>query len=193
MHLLKQATSALLGTLLLLGVFSFAEASAQSISRYVIGNGGSLNIDNGGTMTYGGTVGQTIVGVGGYEPGSIDIFHGFWYVVKEKVSAPWENDAVAGSVLWNSPNPVTTSTTIHFTIPNRSTVRLRIYDMNGNLVQTLVDGGTYTTGSHQAVWDARNSAGDQVASGIYRYTLDAQPLDQGGRAISYQEQMVLTK
>lgn len=190
MHLLKQATSALLGTLLLLGVFSFAEASAQSISRYVIGNGGSLIIDNGGTMTFGGTVGQTIVGVGGYEPGSVDIFHGFWYVDNASIVLP---GAVTGEAraLWNTPNPVTTSTTIHFTIPNRSTVRLRIYDVEGNLVQTLADGGTYTTGSHQIMWDGRNAAGDEVSSGSYVYTLDAQPLDQGGRAVSYQERMVL--
>jgi len=190
MHLLKQATSALLGTLLLLGVFSFAEASAQSISRYVIGNGGSLNIDNNGTMTFGGTVGQTIVGVGGYEPGSIDIFHGFWYIpdISTTPDVPVAGEARA---LWNTPNPVTTSTTIHFTIPNRSTVRLRIYDVEGNLVQTLVDGGTYTTGSHQIMWDGRNGAGDEVSSGSYVYTLDAQPLDQGGRAVSYQERMVL--
>ncbi len=192
MHLLKQATSALLGTLLILGVFSFAEASAQSISRYVIGNGGSLIIDNNGTMTYGGTVGQSIVGVGGYEPGSIDIFHGFWYVAG--TSAVNDRDkVVAGSVLSNWPNPVTTSTTIQFTIPNRSAVRLHIVDVNGSIVQTLIDGETYTTGSHQIMWDGRNAAGDRAASGTYLYKLDAQPLDQGGRAVSAQEQMVLMK
>lgn len=192
MHLLKQATSALLGTLLILGVFSFAEASAQSISRYVIGNGGSLVIDNNGTMTFGGTVGQAIVGVGGYEPGAIDIFHGFWYISKaSSVNGPVAGDGTR--VLWNSPNPFTTSTTIHFDIPNRSTVRLRVYDMDGNIVRTLADGGTYATGSHQVSWDGRNADGDQAASGYYFYTLDAQPADQGGRAVSYQEKMLLMK
>jgi flagellar hook assembly protein FlgD len=65
--------------------------------------------------------------------------------------------------------------------------------VEGNLVQTLSDGETYTTGSHQIMWDCRNATGDQVSSGTYVYTLDAQPLDQGGRAVSYQERMLLMK
>ena len=190
MHLLKQTASAVLGIALLLGVFTYSEASAQSISRYVIGNGGSLVVDGNGTMQFGGTVGQSVVGVGGYEPGAIDIFHGFWYV-QSKSSAP-TGPVTAGSSLWNSPNPFTTATTIHFDIPSRSTVRLRVYDMDGNLVTTLAD-GAYFSGAHQVAWDGTNGSGEQVASGYYYYTLDAQPTDQGGQAVSYQQKMLLMK
>ncbi len=189
MHLLKQTAAAALGMALLIGVVAITETSAQTISRYVIGNGGSLVVDNSGTMTYGGTVGQSIVGVGGYEPGAIDIFHGFWYV-SGTTSTP--DVPTAGSSHWNSPNPFTTTTSIHFTIPNSSTVRVRVYDMEGTLITTLAD-ESMTAGSHQISWNGTNGVGDEVASGYYIYTIDAAPTTTGGQALSIRDKMLLMK
>ena len=193
MRFLKLTTAVSLGAVLLLGVLAATDATAQTITRQVIGNGGTLITDGNGKRIFGGTIGQTIVGIGSAEPGSsaeIDIYHGFWYFPKVS-SAPTGPVTGERSALWNSPNPFTTSTTIHFDLPSRSSVRLRIYDMDGKLVRTLAD-DSYSGGTHQANWDATNEAGDQVAAGYYYYTLDAQP-DQGGQSVNYQQKMLLVK
>jgi len=56
-------------------------------------------------------------------------------------------------------------------------VKLRIFDLRGRLVKTLVD-GTIDAGRHEEVWYGDNSQGQQVASGVYLYLLQT---DQGTR------------
>ncbi|MCB0710866.1 MAG: T9SS type A sorting domain-containing protein [Ignavibacteriae bacterium] len=193
MRFTKQSTAMILGALCLLGfVATTTGTSAQSLERQVIGNGATMIFDSQGNFVFGGTVGQTAVGVSGYEPGSVDLYHGFWYTSK---TSSVENPTIStgGEVsLWNAPNPFTSTTTIHFNIPSRSDVRLRVYDMDGQLVRTLVS-QTYGQGEHNVTWDAVNDQGEQVATGYYYYTLDAQPTDQGGKAVSYQQKMLLMK
>ncbi len=192
MHFTKQLTASVLGGIFLVGLFVLTtDASAQSIQRQVIGNGATMVYDGSGNLILGGTVGQAIVGVSGYEPGEVDIYHGFWFL-SGITSVP--TDPVAGhrSSLWNSPNPFTSTTTIHFEVPSRSQVRLRIYDMDGKLVRSLVD-GPYGVGNHSVVWDAADDLGEQLATGYYYYTLDAQPSANGGQAVSYQQKMLLMK
>jgi hypothetical protein len=76
------------------------------------------------------------------------------------------------------PNPATTSTGVlfSFTLPSttRGNVTLRIFDMNGRLVSTILDaslrGGTYFSR-----WDGRTSDGSTAAAGVYvcRLTTEA--------------------
>jgi len=77
-------------------------------------------------------------------------------------------------LLQNSPNPVTrSSTSIRYRIPEGPAfqrVQLRIFDANGRLVRTLVD-GEQPPGFHELAWDGRDAAGRAVASGIYPYRL----------------------
>lgn len=65
----------------------------------------------------------------------------------------------------NYPNPFNPSTTIEFSTPERSHVSLKVYDVLGNEVATLVDGWMEST-NHKVVFDA-----GKLASGIYYYTL----------------------
>ncbi|MBU8922925.1 MAG: T9SS type A sorting domain-containing protein, partial [Bacteroidales bacterium] len=51
-------------------------------------------------------------------------------------------------------------------------VTMRIYDVAGRLVKTLID-GTKDAGPHQHTWDGLNNLGNPVASGIYFYRMDA--------------------
>jgi flagellar hook assembly protein FlgD len=51
-------------------------------------------------------------------------------------------------------------------------VSLRIYDVTGRLIRTLVD-GPQTPGDKKVVWDARDDRGHEVASGVYFYRLRA--------------------
>ena len=58
-------------------------------------------------------------------------------------------------------------TTIHFDVPATSgAVSLKIYNLQGRLVRTLVD-GYLPAGRHQAVWQGRDDAGHGAASGVY--------------------------
>ena len=66
----------------------------------------------------------------------------------------------------NYPNPFNPETSIPFTLAKDGHVTLRIYDVNGRVVATLVD-GERATGSHVAHWDGRDTAGRRASSGVY--------------------------
>ncbi len=77
----------------------------------------------------------------------------------------------------NYPNPFLrqtprASTTIKYALPEASAVSLRIYDVLGNLVRTLVD-KPQNAGLHTAVWNGRNDDNAPVAKGIFFYQLQA--------------------
>ncbi|GEM_PF-6850285 len=67
----------------------------------------------------------------------------------------------------NYPNPFNPSTQIEFSIPKDGYVTLKVYDMLGREVATLVN-GELTASSYSITWNASNSA-----SGVYLYKLDA--------------------
>jgi hypothetical protein len=70
------------------------------------------------------------------------------------------------------PNPFNPSTTIRFTLAAASTVVLKVYNVLGQEVATLVN-GQLNGGQHQLVWNARLNGNSQAASGVYFYRLDA--------------------
>jgi len=71
------------------------------------------------------------------------------------------------ALLQNYPNPFNPTTTINFTLPVASKVKVTIYNVNGELVRRLIE-GDLPPGYHELTFDA----GD-LASGIYFYRLDA--------------------
>mgnify|MGYP000442144917 CR=1 FL=1 len=76
----------------------------------------------------------------------------------------------------NYPNPFNVSTTISYQIPvgiSGSQVKLRIFNVSGQLVRTLVD-GTSEPGAYWVTWDGRDDRGRAVASGVYFYRLEAE-------------------
>jgi sugar lactone lactonase YvrE len=73
----------------------------------------------------------------------------------------------------NYPNPFSSSAQITYTVPSMSTdvgVTLRVYDLLGCEIVTLVD-GVQTPGEHSVEWSGTNSAGYKVESGVYLYQL----------------------
>jgi hypothetical protein len=66
----------------------------------------------------------------------------------------------------NYPNPFNPSTTITYSLPVEGHVKLTVYDMKGRLVSTLVN-GLQSAGAYTHVWEAVNSDGNQVPSGMY--------------------------
>ncbi|MCH7761366.1 T9SS type A sorting domain-containing protein [candidate division TA06 bacterium] len=73
-------------------------------------------------------------------------------------------------LLANSPNPLNGSTEIRYALSSDAETSLKIYDVSGSLVKTLVN-STVDAGYHSAVWDATNKAGQKVANGVYFYRL----------------------
>ena len=66
----------------------------------------------------------------------------------------------------NRPNPFNPTTDIRFSIAQAGRVEVAIYDVNGRLVKTLVD-GKIEAGLHSVVWDGTNNLGAKVGSGVY--------------------------
>ena len=80
-------------------------------------------------------------------------------------------------LLRNYPNPFNPETWIPYHLAEDADVSVTIYDVNGELVRTIDVGhqtaAKYATRSKAIYWDGRNLFGEQVASGIYFYSLSA--------------------
>ncbi|MBD3424634.1 MAG: T9SS type A sorting domain-containing protein [Candidatus Latescibacteria bacterium] len=72
----------------------------------------------------------------------------------------------------NYPNPFNPSTTIYYSLPERSHVTLDIFDVSGRRIARLVD-AIREAGTHQAKWSGLNVNGASVSSGVYFYKLTA--------------------
>ncbi len=72
----------------------------------------------------------------------------------------------------NVPNPFNPTTTIRFVVPERADVSLVIYDVQGRVVRTLME-GNQEPNFYSLIWDGRNNNGQSVASGVYFYRLRA--------------------
>jgi flagellar hook assembly protein FlgD len=72
----------------------------------------------------------------------------------------------------NVPNPFYPSTTIFYQLGEAAGVKLRVFDVNGRLVRTLVN-GRQDARPHQVEWNGRDDTGHEVASGAYFYQLTA--------------------
>jgi hypothetical protein len=76
----------------------------------------------------------------------------------------------------NYPNPFNPETKFGFDIPDlregKSTVRLAIYNISGQLVRLLVD-ESRAPGRHEILWDGRDAFGKAVSAGVYFYQMTA--------------------
>ena len=72
----------------------------------------------------------------------------------------------------NRPNPFNPETQIAFGLPGPSHATLRVYNVIGRLVRTLID-RDLPAGYHTARWEGRDEQGRSAASGVYFYELRA--------------------
>jgi hypothetical protein len=71
----------------------------------------------------------------------------------------------------NFPNPFNPTTTIRFDLPFSGRVALKIYNLRGELVRTLIE-EQLNVGSHRVLWDGNDDNGRLQSSGVYFYKLE---------------------
>jgi len=83
-----------------------------------------------------------------------------------------------------APNPTRAGTQLNFSLPDPADISLKIYDVSGRRVASLLD-GLRGVGGHSVNWDGRDEAGAPVAPGIYFARLD------DGRSVSTSKLVVI--
>lgn len=81
------------------------------------------------------------------------------------------------SLMPNYPNPFNASTRIRFTIPRGSPVNLKVYDVSGKEIETLVS-QNLKPGTYEYSWNASS-----LASGIYFYILESENFREVRKAV----------
>jgi len=133
----------------------------------------------------------------GYTPGSqinVRIFDGDSEYVAETENIVFESQGTAVmsvnvntlpanyKLYANYPNPFNPITTISYDLAKEGEVSLIVYNILGEIVTTMVS-GYQEAGSYQVIWDATNDTGDNVASGVYFFKLQAGDFIQLNKAI----------
>ncbi|MCP4547635.1 MAG: T9SS type A sorting domain-containing protein [bacterium] len=72
----------------------------------------------------------------------------------------------------NYPNPFNPETTFSFELHHEGQVRLSVYDTQGRIVRTLIN-GTCPAGRTSITWNGKDDAGRTLSSGVYLYRLHA--------------------
>ncbi|MBZ0268986.1 T9SS type A sorting domain-containing protein [bacterium] len=91
------------------------------------------------------------------------------------VDAPAIGEGVVARVMsleQAQPNPFAAATRIAFTLPSGGPVELAVYNVQGQMVRSLVS-GVRESGVHRELWDGRDASGQAVSNGVYFYRLTA--------------------
>ena len=82
-----------------------------------------------------------------------------------------------------APNPFGTTTALTYELPSAGAIAVRVFDVSGKLVRTLVDSEHQTAGPHALVWNGRDDDGRPVASGVYFFRVNIDGESIGRRAV----------
>jgi hypothetical protein len=107
-------------------------------------------------------------------------------VIYQEVKAP-----MTFALEQNFPNPFNPSTNIQYSIPVEADVELRIFNILGQEVKTLVDQIT-KAGFYNVIWEGKDNLNQRVASGVYIYSFNVKSLD-GKQRFNRVRKMLLIK
>jgi len=100
-----------------------------------------------------------------------------------RVSATPELPARTMLTLTASPNPFNPGTTLSFTLQYPARVDLKVYDVAGRLVRTLISDQLMAPGPGRALWNGNDDQGRTVAAGVYLGRLTAGEQTAVGRMV----------
>ncbi|HEX9934555.1 MAG TPA: T9SS type A sorting domain-containing protein [bacterium] len=158
----------------LCGVLYCLDIHAQyKLPAGVFGNGGAAS--GAGEFRMAGTAGQALCGESAspaFRQGA-----GFWYAHASLITSvarrPFGQQPAVYKLHQNYPNPFNPSSVIAYDLPETSEVTIAVYDVRGNLTETLFH-GVNLPGVHKAVFQP-----GRVASGMYLFRLSAKSIDTG--------------
>ena len=86
----------------------------------------------------------------------------------------------------NYPNPFNPTTTIQYNVADEGLVSLKVYDITGRLVKTLVDNQFKTPGNtagYTVTWNGLDDHGQKVSAGLYIYRLQSGTMSMTNKMI----------
>jgi hypothetical protein len=143
---------------------------------------------------------------GGYDIRTMWFGFSFMYIRDVAAAIPVvRNQIVADVVLWmqndinsnitkvdevpavnslsqNFPNPFNPTTTIKFGLRSKGNVSIKIYDVAGRLVKTLVN-EVREAGHYDVTWNGDNNHGNKVASGVYFFKMKAVDFEKTNKMV----------
>ncbi len=161
----------------------------------------ALNYPDVGGLPYYAGIGNTGINNAGYDIKTMWFGFSWMYVRECEITEPMmRNQVVRDVILWmenevnsditevedvpavnslsqNFPNPFNPITTIKFGLRSKGHVSIKIYDVAGRLVRTLVN-EVRDVGQHSETWDGMNDHNSPVASGVYFYKMNTNEFEQ---------------
>ncbi len=80
------------------------------------------------------------------------------------------NAVALTALMGNYPNPFNPTTTVRFALKEKSDVTVKVYNIKGQLVNTLVN-GKMDAGTHDVTWEGIDSRNRPVGSGVYMFRM----------------------
>ena len=109
---------------------------------------------------------------------TVFIYNGISGVAEEAGDVP--SAIVLGA---NYPNPFNPATVFEVVLPARDTVSVEVYNMQGQLVGSIVRDALLPAGRHSFTWNGMNDRGEAVSSGVYFYRVRTDAAVQSRRML----------
>ena len=150
-----------------------SQGFAQELVRHAF-SGGATDAAGGG-LRLRGTLGEAGF-VGATSGPGYTLGIGFWArayfsIATDAPTLPPVLIPLVNELSQSFPNPFRSTATISFGVERAAPVRLRIFDVTGRRVATLVD-AELAAGRYDRQWTGFDQSGTRVSSGVYFYTLD---------------------
>ena len=147
-------------------LFATTALPQYQITNSVIGSGGNVTSNSNNIIVS--TVGESFIGKSSNTINQNQI--GFWYAYQQTTITDVENEETIPTVFkleQNYPNPFNPSTRIKFAVPEKSNVLIKVYDILGSEVATLVNE------EMDAGWYENNFNAAGLSSGVYLFRMEA--------------------